>query len=143
VLYCLKLNQDPFLGKWSFTVLLRRSWANEIAGSLTGETVATVGKTLRGSYDRGSGNSALHSISVRVCGLRSSFGLKFVEDKSNEIQAVQELVELQDLAGAVLTTGGMHYQTHTAKAIVAKHADYIMVVKGNQPIRQRRCKSRN
>lgn len=110
-----------------------QSWANEIAGSLKGQTVAIDGKTLRGSYDRASGKSALHSISAWVCGLRMCLGLKSVDDKSNEIPAVQELIELLDLAGAVVTTDAMHCQTQTAKAVIAKQADYIMIVKGNQP----------
>jgi predicted transposase YbfD/YdcC len=56
-------------------------------------------------------------------------GLKSVEDKSNEIPAVQELIELLDLAGAVLTTDAMHCQTQTANTTIAKQADYIMFVK--------------
>lgn len=59
-----------------------------------------------------------------------------MEDKSNEIPAVQDLIELLYSAGAVLTTNAIHCQTQTAKAIVAKQADYIMIVKGNQPILQ-------
>jgi predicted transposase YbfD/YdcC len=108
------------------------SWAHSVARSLKGETVAFDGKTLRGSFDRGSGKSALHSVSAWVCGLKLCLGLKSVEDKSNEIPAVQQLIDLLDLAGAVVTADAMHCQRETADKIIAKDADYVLMVKGNQ-----------
>jgi predicted transposase YbfD/YdcC len=108
------------------------SWANDFAHTLKGKTVAFDGKTLRGSHDRSRGQSALHSVSAWVCGLRMCIGLKSVDDKSNEIPAVQELIVMLDLAGAVVTADAMHCQTETARAIVDKEADYILMVKGNQ-----------
>jgi predicted transposase YbfD/YdcC len=113
-----------------------QSWANEIAGSLRGQTIAVDGKTLRGSHDGANGKSALHSISAWACGLRMCIGLNSVDDESNEIPAAQELIRLLDLQGAVVTADAMHCQTETAKAIVSKDADYILTVKGNQPALQ-------
>lgn len=110
-----------------------QSWSNDIAQSLDGQTVAIDGKTLRGSQDRSQGKSALHSISAWVCGLRMCIGLKSVDDKSNEIPAAQELIKMLDLKGAVVTADAMHCQTETAQAIIEKEADYILMVKGNQP----------
>lgn len=110
-----------------------QSWANDIATTLEGHTVAFDGKTLKGSHDRSRSKSALHSVSAWVCGLRMCIGLKSVEDKSNEIPAVQELIDLIDLKGAVVTADAMHCQVETAKAIIQKEADYILIVKGNQP----------
>lgn len=108
------------------------SWTQSIARSLQGETVALDGKTLRGSFDRASGRSALHSVSAWVCGLKLCLGLKSVDDKSNEIPAVQQLIDLLDLAGAVVTADAMHCQRETAEKIIAKEADYVLMVKGNQ-----------
>lgn len=113
-----------------------QSWANEIAQSLKGHTVAFDGKTLRGSGDVSRGQAALHSVSAWVCGLRLCVGLKSVDDKSNEIPAVQELIDMLDLQGAVVTADAMHCQVETAKAITEKEADYILIVKGNQPTLQ-------
>ncbi|XZE56626.1 ISAs1 family transposase [Planctomycetaceae bacterium SH139] len=110
-----------------------QSWANDISGSLEGKTIAIDGKTLRGSHDRTHGESALHSISAWVCGLKMCIGLKSVADKSNEIPAAQELIGMLDLKGAVVTADAMHCQTATVEAIIEKEADYVIVVKGNQP----------
>lgn len=108
------------------------SWTRDLAHSLTGETVAFDGKTLRGSFDKAAGKSALHSVSAWVCGLKMCIGLKSVEDKSNEIPAVQQLIDMLDLAGAVVTADAMHCQRETAEKIIAKNADYVLMVKGNQ-----------
>jgi len=108
------------------------SWAMSIARSLQGETVAFDGKTLRGSFDNASNQSALHSVSAWACGLRMCMALKSVGDKSNEIPAVQQLIDMLDLAGAVVTADAMHCQRETAGKILAKQADFVLMVKGNQ-----------
>ena len=113
-----------------------QSWTNEIAGCLKGETVAFDGKTLRGSFDHASGKSALHSVSAWGCGMRLCLGLTSVDEKSNEIPAVQELLKVLDLEGAVVTADAMHCQKETAKAVIDKKADFVLVVKGNQPTLQ-------
>ncbi len=113
-----------------------QSWTNEIAGSLKGETVAFDGKTLRGSFDSASGKSALHSVSAWACGMRLTLGLTSVAEKSNEIPAVQELLKVLDLDGAVVTADAMHCQKETAKAVIEKDADFVLMVKGNQPTLQ-------
>jgi predicted transposase YbfD/YdcC len=108
------------------------SWARDLGQALTGETVAFDGKTLRGSFDKAADKSPLHSVSAWVCGLKMCLGLKSVEDQSNEIPAVQQLIDMLDLAGAVVTADAMHCQRETAEKIVAKNADYVLMVKGNQ-----------
>jgi predicted transposase YbfD/YdcC len=109
-----------------------QSWTMSIAGSLKGQTVAFDGKTLRGSFDQASGKSALHSVSAWACGLKLCLGLKSVDDKSNEIPAVQQLIDLLDLKGAIVTADAMHCQLETAAKIVDKEADYVLIAKGNQ-----------
>ena len=58
--------------------------------------------------------------------------LQSVAEKSNEIPAVQELIDVLDLGGAVVTADAMHCQRETAAKIVEKNADFVLMVKGNQ-----------
>ena len=109
-----------------------QSWTTQIAGSLNGKVVAFDGKALRRSFDHASAKSALHSVSAWVCGMKLCLGLKSVDDKSNEIPAVQELIDLLDLKGAVVTADAMHCQVETAAKIIDKGADYVLIAKGNQ-----------
>jgi predicted transposase YbfD/YdcC len=113
-----------------------QSWTTSIAGSLTGQVIAFDGKTLRGSFDKASAKSALHSVSAWVCGLKLCLGLKSVEDQSNEIPAVQQLIDWLDLKGAIITADALHCQVETAAKIVDKEADYVLIAKGNQPALQ-------
>lgn len=45
-----------------------------------------------------------------------------------------------DLAGAVVTADAMHCQRETAAKIVARQADYLLIVKGNQETLQTELK---
>ena len=108
------------------------SWTREMASSVRGDTVEFDGKTLRGSFDATADKSALHSVSAWACGLKMCIALKSVAEKSNEIPAVQQLIDMLDLSGAVVTADAMHCQRETAEKIIAKEADFLLMVKGNQ-----------
>ena len=110
-----------------------QSWATDISSSMKGQTVAFDGKTMRGSFDVATNQSAFHLITAWACGLRLCIAVKSVESKSNEIPAVQQLIEQLDLKESVVTADAMHCQKETAELIIKKEADYILQVKGNQP----------
>jgi predicted transposase YbfD/YdcC len=110
-----------------------QNWLRSLHLSLKEQGVAIDGKTLRGAFDAASGKSALHVVSAWASGLRLSLGQVAVDGKSNEITAVPKLLELLELAGAVVTLDAMHCQKETLKAIRAKEAHYLVAVKDNQP----------
>ena len=109
------------------------NWLRNFRLSLKGQHVAIDGKTLRGSHDSAKGCSALHMVSAWASGLRLDLGQVSVDDKSNEIPAVAELLQLLKLKGAIVTLDAMHCQKDTAELIRKGGADYILMVKGNQP----------
>ena len=78
------------------------------------------------------GSAALHTLTAFATDTRLVLRQMSVDDKSNEIPAVPKLLELLELAGAVVTLDAMHCQKETAKAIIDADADYILTVKGNQ-----------
>jgi predicted transposase YbfD/YdcC len=53
--------------------------------------------------------------------------------KSNEITAIPLLLDLLDLAGALVTIDAMGCQTEIAEKIVERGGDYVLTVKENQP----------
>lgn len=57
---------------------------------------------------------------------------KTVEDKTNEIPAVKELIEMLDVKGLVVTADAMHCQKETAQTIVNNGGDYVLQLKANQ-----------
>jgi len=56
-----------------------------------------------------------------------------VNNKSNEIPLVQELVTKLDLEGVVFTIDALHCQKKTTKTIIESKNDYVIGVKDNQP----------
>ena len=107
-------------------------WADEFAGNLRNKGVAIDGKTLRGSFDKASGKSAVHTITAFATETRTVLRQMSIGEKSNEIPAVPLLLQLLDLDGAIVTLDAMHCQAETAQAIIDAEADYILSVKANQ-----------
>ena len=57
-----------------------------------------------------------------------------IPSKTNEIPSLKELIKDLDLRGTLVTADAMHTQTATAAHLVEeKKADYLLVVKANQP----------
>ena len=59
-------------------------------------------------------------------------GQKRVEEKTNEIMAIPELLDSLTIKGCIITTDAMGTQTEIAKKIRQKRADYVLALKGNQ-----------
>ena len=57
---------------------------------------------------------------------------KTVEDKTNEIPAVKELIQMLDVKGMIITADAMHCQKETAETIVDNGGDYVLQLKANQ-----------
>jgi len=55
-----------------------------------------------------------------------------VADKSNEIVAIPKLLELLAIEGAIITIDAIGCQRDIARHILAKKADYVLALKGNQ-----------
>jgi predicted transposase YbfD/YdcC len=101
--------------------------------------IAIDGKTVRGARNKSS--SAPHLVSAFDHHAGAVLGQVAVAAKSNEIPAVQGLLDLFELAGAVVTVDAMHTQTDTAAAITAAGGDYVFTVKANQPRLHAACKN--
>jgi predicted transposase YbfD/YdcC len=94
--------------------------------------VAIDGKTLRHSFDRAAGTSALHLISAWAADQRLVLGQLAVDGKSNEITAVPKLLEMLSLKGTIVTADAMNCQRDIAEQVVEQRGDYVLALKGNQ-----------
>jgi predicted transposase YbfD/YdcC len=95
------------------------------------DIVAIDGKTMRRAYQE-RGAKAVHMISAWAAGQRLVLGQRKVDAKSNEITAIPELLDLLTLKGSIVTIDAMGCQKEIAAKIVAKEADYVLALKGNQ-----------
>jgi predicted transposase YbfD/YdcC len=96
------------------------------------DVVAIDGKSLRRSFDKATGASALHMVSAWATGQRLVLGQVAVDAKSNEITAVPELLKMLSLKGKTITADAMHCQRDIAARIVEGGGDYALALKGNQ-----------
>jgi len=110
-----------------------QKWVQSIVERIGAQVIPIDGKTIRGSYDREQGKSALHLVSVWSSSHRLVLGQVKVRDKSNEITAIPALLELLDLAGCIITIDAMGTQTAIADQISNAKADYVLALKANHP----------
>lgn len=108
------------------------SWVNAIRELLGAEVVGIDGKTLRHSDDKGCGKAAIHMVSAWASANRLVLGQCKVDDKSNEITAIPALLSVLEITGCIVTIDAMGCQRDIASAILARGADYVLALKGNQ-----------
>lgn len=103
---------------------------NEITG---GQVVPIDGKKLRRSHDKTRGKKAIHMVSAWAAENHVVLGQIKVDDKSNEITAIPQLLDLLEISGCIVTIDAMGCQRKIARKIVEeKDADYVLALKGNQ-----------
>ena len=107
-------------------------WVQAISQVTEGEVVALDGKTLRRSKDGALGRAAIHMVSAWASANRLVLGQLKVDEKSNEIMAIPELLRLLTLRNCIVTIDAMGCQTEIAQGIVDEGADYVLALKGNQ-----------
>lgn len=108
------------------------SWVQAISQRVLGETVAIDGKRLRRSHDGRLGKAAIHMVSAWACETGLVLGQLKTDEKSNEITAIPELLQVLALEGCIVTIDAMGCQTEIAKLIIEQQADYVLSLKGNQ-----------
>jgi predicted transposase YbfD/YdcC len=117
---------DPAQFQACFLAFMRR-FAEGCQG-----VVALDGKTLRRSFDRASSASPLHLVSAWAVEQRLVLAQRAVEDKSNEITAVPQLLKMLCLKGVVVTADALNCQREIAAQVIEQGGDYVLALKANQ-----------
>jgi len=105
-------------------------WTQSVRQAVPQEIVALDGKALRRALNRN--ESPKYVVSAWAESNSLVLGQLKVEEKSNEITAVPELLRVLELAGCIVTVDAMGCQKKIAKEIVEADADYVLALKGNQ-----------
>jgi predicted transposase YbfD/YdcC len=120
--------------KPSVLVEVMQRWSHELlSGSMKDKQIAIDGKTLRRSFDHAWDKSGLHLVTAWCVEENLVLAQQAVDEKSNEIKAVPELLKWLDLRGAVVTVDALNTQKEIAAQIVTGQGDYLMAVKENHP----------
>ncbi len=110
-------------GKW-------QELLNHKEGEMLKKIICSDGKTMRGNTQNGEKPSHVVSAWSKEDGF--CLGQKAIEEKSNEITAIPELLEKLQIKGQNITIDAMGTQKEIAKKIRSKRADYVLEVKVNQ-----------
>jgi predicted transposase YbfD/YdcC len=105
-------------------------WVKSFQLDLEDKVIALDGKTSRRSFDADA--KPMHLISAFACEFGIVLGQYKTAEKSNEITAIPELINLLDLRGTIVTIDAMGCQHKIARQIIDKEADYLLALKGNQ-----------
>jgi predicted transposase YbfD/YdcC len=104
-------------------------WTQALRETIAHEIVSIDGKALRRAYDKKEHLKYIVSAWAQENSL--VLGQLKVEDKSNEITAVPELLRVLELSGCIVTLDAMGCQKNIAKEIKEADADYVLALKGN------------
>jgi predicted transposase YbfD/YdcC len=108
-------------------------WVQAVTTLIGGQVIAVDGKKPRGSQDRGIGKGAIDMVSAWASANQVVLGQVKVDDKSNEITAIPQLLQLLAIGGCIVTVDSMGCQVEVAQTCVDQQADYVLALKENQP----------
>ena len=103
----------------------------EIVGT-KGLHLSIDGKTIKSTRDKINGDNIPYIVSAFLNDIGISIGQVKIDDKSNEITAILELLDLIDIKGKIITIDAIGTQEDIANKIVKLKDNYILKVKNNQ-----------
>jgi predicted transposase YbfD/YdcC len=107
-------------------------WTKSVSEVIGGQVIAIDGKVLRRSHDKGIGKAAIDMVSAWASANRLVLGQVKVDEKSNEITAIPQLLEALAVSGCIVTIDAMGCQTDIAEQIIEREAEYVLALKENQ-----------
>jgi predicted transposase YbfD/YdcC len=121
-----RLNPDAFEACF-------RAWMASMVQVCGGKLVAIDGKSIRRSFEHGWDKSGMaHLVSAFVAANKMVFAQEKTDGKGKELSAIEKLLEMLELDGAVVTIDAIGCQRKIARKIRNAKAHYILQVKANQ-----------
>lgn len=117
-------------------------WTKEIIKNKVGQNISIDGKAIRSATDKINNGNIPYIVSAFIGEIGLSIGEIKVDEKSNEITAIPDLLDLLDIEDATITIDAIGTQEVIANKIVYdKHAHYVLKVKDNQRELRKQIKS--
>lgn len=92
------------------------------------------GKAIKSATDKINGGNIPYVVSAFLSDLGISIGQVKVDDKSNEITAIPDLLDLIDITNSIVTIDAIGCQKDITKKIIDKNGHYCLAVKNNQKL---------
>jgi len=109
------------------------TWAHELMAHMgLSQQIAIDGQTNKGSRQRRIKVAPIHMVSALACGEGLVLGQVKTAEKSNEIKAIPNLLNMLNIQGSLVTIDAMGCQVSIARQITKGGGDYLLGLKGNQ-----------
>lgn len=106
------------------------AWVQGILPGITSDVINFDGKTVKGSGKPGL--KPIHLVSAWSYGAGITLAQMKTAEKSNEITAIPELLEIVNIAGCVVTIDAIGCQTEITRKVKEKDGEYVIACKENQ-----------
>lgn len=106
-------------------------WVAGMVELKAGEVIAIDGKQLRRSHDRREDAAPIHMLSAWATENQLVLGQLRVDEKTNEITALPELLAALDVSGCIVTVDALGCQTEVAHTVLEGGGDYLFALKAN------------
>ena len=107
-------------------------WTKKIIKNKTGKVISIDGKAVKNATDKINNGNIPYIVSAYLGDVGLSIGQIKVDDKSNEITAIPELLDLIEIKGATITIDAIGTQEKIVNKIVEKRGHYVLKAKDNQ-----------
>ena len=116
-------------------------WTKEILEEKIGKKISIDGKAIKSATDKINNGNIPYIVSAFIGEIGLSIGQIKVNDKSNEITAIPDLLDLLDIKDAIITIDAIGTQENIINKIVNKKGHYVLPVKDNQKELRKQIKS--
>jgi len=113
--------------------MAQKEWTETLREKIHREVVGVDGKSMRASRDVPENKKAVHIVSAWATKNRLILWEVATNEKSNEITAIPQLLDMLELTGCIATIDAMGTQTKAVEKIIGKGTDYLLPVKENHP----------
>jgi len=121
-----RLDPDAFESRF-------QAWMASLVQLSGGKLVAIDGKSIRRSFEHGWDKSGMaHMVSAFAQGNRMVFAQLKADGPGQELSAIERLLAMLDLNGAVVTIDALGCNPQIAGQILERNGHYVLPVKGNQ-----------
>lgn len=116
-------------------------WMSSVIDLNDNDLVPIDGKSSRGSQEKIKNKKAIHVVSALCNSKHLVLGQVKTNEKSNEITAIPELLDMLYIKNCIVTIDAMGAQKKIADKIVKENkADYVLALKGNQETLEKEVK---
>lgn len=105
-------------------------WVNAVVKPQAGHVILD-GKALRAAADKANGGSVPYIVSAYLADSGITLAQVKVDEKSNEITALPNVLELFSLEGCVITIDAMGTQENIMEQIIKGQGDFVLALKKN------------